>query len=74
MRYQFFTHPCLVSAMLGMVENKRGLNNYVSYDLAAMVRTHIRKASVSRHTSAARVGGNRAFRGCGRINAATRHE
>lgn len=61
MSYQFFiTYPPLpegVSAMLGMVENKRGLNNYVSYDLAAMVRTHIRKASVSRHTSAARVGG-----------------
>lgn len=61
MSYQLFvTFPGIpqgVSALLSMVQNKRGLNNYVSYDLAAMVRTHIRKASVTRHGSAQRVGG-----------------
>lgn len=61
MSYQFFvTYPPIpegVSALLCMVNNKRGLNNYVSYDLAAMLRAHIHKAAATRHKSAARVGG-----------------
>ena len=48
--------PAGVTAILEAVVNKRGLNNYVSYDLAAMLRTHIRKASITRHKSAQRLG------------------
>ena len=60
MSYQLFiTYPGVpagISQILEAVQNKRGLNNYVSYDLAAMVRGHIRKASITRHKSAQRLG------------------
>jgi len=61
MSYQLFvTFPGIpkgVSTLLDIVQHKRDLNKYVSYDLAAMVRTHVRKASITRHKSARRVGG-----------------
>jgi len=60
MSYQLFvTFPGIpqgVSTLLDLVANKRGLNNYVSYDLAAMVRTHIRTAAITRHSTAQRLG------------------
>lgn len=48
--------PPAIQAILSAVRDRSGLHRSMSYDLAAMVAGHIRRASATRHASANRLG------------------
>lgn len=56
LRFLYPPLPPAIDAILSAVQDRSGLNRSISYDLAALVAGHIRRASATRHVSASRLG------------------
>lgn len=56
LRFLYPPAPPAIQAILSAVRDRSGLHRSMSYDLAAMVAGHIRRASATRHASANRLG------------------
>ncbi len=61
LRFLYPPLPPAIDAIIGAVRDRSGLNRSISYDLAALVSGHIRRASATRHKTADKLGATRSM-------------